>query len=354
MINVDNKVKNIYYMLCFTFYGDKLNEKDEASLGEEAFANIYDLFSLLLCLLLKRLLKKGLYKEYIDKTDELKTIRGKINLTQSIKSNSLAKKKVYCEYNEYEENCQFNQIIKTTLWYLLKSNKIGNKTKVEIKRILNYFGNIDLIDINAIKWDNIYFNRNNLSYKYIIGLCKLILNGLIVSDSAGKTHFKEFLDDTKVSSIYENFIRAYFRKYYPELKAASKKFYLSDRPIPYIPMIKTDITLEYEGRVLIIDAKFYSQILNKNKNYGSKVISNDHLNQIYVYVEKENIKKPGLVTGMLLYAETVDEEPIKMGFHMINHDIFIRTLDMNKPWQNIEATLNEIANEFKNNSLCVD
>ena len=39
---------------------------------------------------------------------------------------------------------------------------------------------------------------------------------------------------------------------------------------------------------------------------------------------------------------------------MINHDIFIRTLDMNKPWQNIEATLNEIANEFKNNSLCVD
>ena len=53
MINVDNKVKNIYYMLCYSFYGELLNEKEEASLGSEAFDNIYNLFSLLLCMLLK-------------------------------------------------------------------------------------------------------------------------------------------------------------------------------------------------------------------------------------------------------------------------------------------------------------
>ena len=54
MINVDNKVKNIYYMLCYSFYGELLNEKDEAELGSEAFDNIYNLFSLLLCLILKK------------------------------------------------------------------------------------------------------------------------------------------------------------------------------------------------------------------------------------------------------------------------------------------------------------
>ena len=50
MINVDNKVKNIYYMLCYSFYGEQLKEKNEAELGSEAFDNIYNLFSLLLCL----------------------------------------------------------------------------------------------------------------------------------------------------------------------------------------------------------------------------------------------------------------------------------------------------------------
>ena len=34
MISVDNKVKNIYYMLCYSFYGDLLSEKEEESYKE--------------------------------------------------------------------------------------------------------------------------------------------------------------------------------------------------------------------------------------------------------------------------------------------------------------------------------
>ena len=167
MINVDNKVKNIYYMLCYSFYGEQLNEKDESSLGEEAFENIYNLFSLLLCLILKKQIKKGLHKEYINVDDELSTIRGKIDLNKTINNNSLVRKKIYCDFDEYSENCLLNQIIKTTMFYLLKSNKIGSTIKDEIKRLLNYFSNVEVIDIKSIKWDQVKFNRNNLSYKYL-------------------------------------------------------------------------------------------------------------------------------------------------------------------------------------------
>ena len=105
MINVDNKVKNIYYMLCYSFYGDLLNEKDEAELGSEAFDNVYNLFSLLLCLILKKEVKKGLHREYISIIDEIGTIRGKININETINNNSMIKKKLVCDYDEYNENC---------------------------------------------------------------------------------------------------------------------------------------------------------------------------------------------------------------------------------------------------------
>ena len=147
MINVDNKVRNIYYMLCYNFFGERLNEKDEAKLGDEAFENIYNLFSLLLCLLLKKQIKKGLYKEYIDMTDEISTVRGKINLNKSINNNSLAKGKIVCEFDEYSENCLLNQVIKTTMFNLIKSKKIGTKTKTELKKLMRYFITIDIIDI---------------------------------------------------------------------------------------------------------------------------------------------------------------------------------------------------------------
>ncbi|MBR1386112.1 MAG: hypothetical protein IJ568_04720 [Bacilli bacterium] len=349
MINVDNKVRNIYYMLCYSFYGEQLNEKDEANLGDEAFDNIYNLFSLLLCLILKKEIKKGLHREYINTNEEIGTIRGKIDINETIKKNSLVKKKIICNFDEYSENCLLNQIIKTTMFYLVKSKKIGTETKNELKKLLYYFNNVDIIDTKTIKWDQVRFNRNNISYKFVLDLCKLILKGLIVSDRVGKNKFKEYLDDARVSAIYENFIKSYYRKHYPELKASSRRFCLSDKPIMNIPSVKTDITMEYEDRMLIIDAKFYNKIYHDHPFSKTKIISNDHLNQIYVYVDSQDPKKSGNVKGMLLYAQTIDEKPANIHFPMIGHDLYVKTLDMNDTWENIKNTLNSIAINFKNN-----
>lgn len=353
MINVDNKVKNIYYMLCYSFYGEQLNEKDESSLGEEAFENIYNLFSLLLCLILKKQIKKGLHKEYINVDDELSTIRGKIDLNKTINNNSLVRKKIYCDFDEYSENCLLNQIIKTTMFYLLKSNKIGSTTKDEIKRLLNYFSNVDVIDIKSIKWDQVKFNRNNLSYKYVVDLCRLILKGLIVSDKNGNNKFKEFLDDTRISAIYENFIKAYYRKHYPELNASSKKLYLNDKPmLDFIPMMKTDITIEFEDRMLIIDAKFYNKILRENYlNARCRTISSNNLYQIMAYVDNQDPYKTGNVSGMLLYAQTVNDPTIDIKQQLNMHTIMVKTLDLNESWENIKTQLNNIAVNFKNNTI---
>lgn len=353
MINVDNKVKNIYYMLCYSFYGELLNKKDEATLGEEAFENIYNLFSMLLCMILKRQLKKGLYKEYINSADELSTIRGKINITQTLKINSNLRKKVYCEFDEFNENCLLNKIIKTTLFYLLKSYKIGKETKENIEKLIRYFYSVDIIDIKTIKWDQVKYTRNNMSYKFVIDLCKLILNGLIVSDKKGNNKFMEFLDDARVSYIYENFIKAYYRKHFPELNASSKKLYLNDQPmLDFIPMMKTDITLEYNKKMLIIDAKFYNKILKDNYlNSRCKTFSSNNLYQIMAYVDNQDPYKDGNVYGMLLYAQTENEPVVSFKQVLNKHVIMVRTLDMNSSWENIRYTLNDIALKFKSNNF---
>jgi 5-methylcytosine-specific restriction enzyme subunit McrC len=348
MIKVDNKVKNIYYMLCYSFYGEKLNEKDEDNLGDEAFENIYNLFSLLLSMLLKKQIKKGIHKDYNYYIDNTNFVKGKININETIKASNWVNKKIVCEFDEYDENCLLNKVIKTSMHYLIKSSKIGSNTKSELKKLLIYFSKVDVIDIKTIKWDQIRFNRNNISYKYIVDLCRLILEGLIVSDKNGKNKYKEFLDDTRISSIYESFIRAYYRKHYPFFNASSRKININPINISYIPTLKTDITLEYENRMLIIDAKFYSKIINDGI-FGSKVISNNNLNQIFVYVDSQDPLKSGNIKGMLLYSQTINEPVIDISYSMIGHDIFIKTLDMNSSWESITTKLNSIANDFINN-----
>ena len=239
------------------------------------------------------------------------------------------------------------------MYYLIKSNKIGKASKESIKKLLNYFNKVDIIEIKTIKWDQIKFNRNNMSYKYIVDLCKLILNGLIVSDKNGNNKFKEFLDDTRISAIYENFIKEYYRKHYPELNACSKKLYLTNKPLTsYIPMMKTDITLTYEERMLIIDAKFYNKILRDNYlNARCKTISNNNLYQILTYVDNQDPLKKGNVYGMLLYAQTTDEPSISIIDTLNQHKIMVKTLNLNDDWQSIKERLNIIANCFKTDTF---
>lgn len=351
MINVDNKVKNIYYMLCYSFFGNRLNEKEEASLGEEAFSNIYDLFSLLLYLILRKQIKKGIHKDYNPLIEEINTVRGKIDINKSMYSFNV-KKRIVCNYDDFNENTLLNKVIKTTIFYLIKSNKIGNNTKDLLKKLNAYYTNVDIVDIRTIKWDQIKFNRNNISYKYVIDLCRLILKGLIVTDKNGNNKFKEFLDDTRVSAIYENFIKAYYRKHFPELKASSRKFNLVSNNASYAPIMKTDITLEYNNKLLIIDAKFYSKILRDNiYDQKCKILSTNNLFQIYTYVDSQDPMKENKAYGMLLYAQTINEPSVNLSYEIIGHKILVKTLDMNLTWEDITSRLNNIALLFKNDTF---
>ena len=167
MINVDSKVKNIYYMLCYSFNSSLLKEKDEATLGDEAFNNIYNLFSLLLCLVLKIQIKKGVYKDYNFESDKLSTIKGKINLNSSFKSNTLVNKKIVCEYGFYNF---FRFFI---AFFLLFEYNSGNKILegINMRKNINFNGNsqykIIAVDDESGVLDTLKVFLNKAGYDFV-------------------------------------------------------------------------------------------------------------------------------------------------------------------------------------------
>ena len=349
MNNVDNKIRNIYYMLCFSFNKNLLSLKDISTVGTESFDNIYNLFSIILCMMVRKQVKKGITKDYINESNELATVKGKINITQTIKNNSLTRNRLYCDYDEFSANNPLNQIIKTTSYYLINSKYIGKVTKKELKKTMVYFSNVDVVEISSINWKSLIYNRNNKSYKQIIVLCELILKGLIVSDKKGDARFNEFLDETALHRIYENFIREYYKK--RGLPASKRKFQLSDNKNSFVGFAETDITLENEENMLIIDAKFYTHILTEGRYGNSKIINRDNFNQVLTYVLKQKYETKKNVKGMLLYAQTIDEPEINEIAIVAEHEVKIRTLDMNKEWKDICYTLDEIGRNFLNGNI---
>ena len=100
----DYRISNVYYMLAYAFNSDTLHELKNRNVSTEKFDNIYDIYAILLSSLSDKLIKKGLVRQYVDKKEETNIVKGKINFTETIKSNSLNYKKVICEYDDYTQN----------------------------------------------------------------------------------------------------------------------------------------------------------------------------------------------------------------------------------------------------------
>lgn len=69
-----------------------LNNKGYEKVAVEDFKNTSELFSEILILALNKTIKQGLFKEYIETSETTSSIKGKINITESINFQNFLKK----------------------------------------------------------------------------------------------------------------------------------------------------------------------------------------------------------------------------------------------------------------------
>ena len=349
MQNKSIQIKNIYYMLTYAFQTLRQNNYDE--IAEEEFQNVKDLFSSILAKGVAQQIKQGLYKEYVTVNDNLSTLRGKIDINSTIKLKLQKKQRLACEFDELSENNIFNQIIKTTINLLLKQTEVKQKRKQELKKVVLFFDRVEEINISTIHWNTLKFQRNNQTYKMLLNICYFVLNGLIYTETKGKYKIANFLDDQKMSALFEKFILEYYKRQYKgkiSVNASQIKWNYDEElstAIEFLPQMRSDIMLQSKDKTLIIDAKFYSQSMQTGQ-FNKKTFHSHNMYQIFAYVKNCDIKGDGLVSGMLLYAKTDEEVTPNGEFMMSGNKISVKTLDLNLEFCEIEKTLNCIAKEI--------
>lgn len=334
------KIQNIYYMLSYAF--KVLREHEYVKIAAEEFENTADLMAAILSKAIAIQVKRGLVREYIEVTEPLSSLRGRIDVTDSIKKQTLMRNQLVCTYDEFSVNCYLNKIIKTTIGMLLKED-IARVRKNELRNLMLYFKEIDTLDVNQINW-KFRFNQNNQTYQMIINICQLIIEGLLQSDHQGNMKMQKFLDEQQMHRLYEKFILEYYRKEFPMLKvnASQIAWDLDDEVNEMLPIMKSDIMLSDGEKTLIIDAKYYSHTLQNH--FGVQTLHSSNLYQIFTYVKNFDTNNTGDVSGLILYAKTDEGISLNNEYSMSGNKISVRTLDLNCDFKEITNQLNEIVN----------
>lgn len=324
-------------MLSYAF--QVLNEQGYKQILTEKFDNVAELCAAILSKGVTSQIKKGLGKEYLLNSDLLSTIKGKIDVTASIKEQSFIKKQLVCSYDEFSVNAYMNRIIKTTMELLLHSD-ISKARKKELRKLLIYFVEVSSLEINSIKW-NLQFNKNNQTYQMLVSICYLIIKGLLQTKSDGTTKLMDFFDEQRMSKLYEKFILEYYRKEYPNIKVSSSQipWNLDDNKTDMLPIMQSDIILRENEKSLIIDAKYYSKMMQER--YGVYTIHSNNLYQIYTYVKNYDKHKTSQVSGLILYAQTDEIKLPHNKYQMDGNIIAVDTLDLNC---NFEIIKNQLGN----------
>jgi 5-methylcytosine-specific restriction enzyme subunit McrC len=340
-------IENIYFLLCYAW--NKLDEKERVNVSIDDKTELLDLFAKILINATKTLLKRGIDKNYIDHTEELTGVKGKIEISQTLKSNLLLKQRTICTFDDFSSNIISNRILVSTIYRLTRTKGLDKELKNELVALQRMLSDIDQIEITSSLFKQVRLNRNNRFYGFVMNVCQIIYDSTLPSEEQGKYKFSDFTrDDNKMNQLFEAFIRNFYRieqKKYKTVKKETIKWQFDNtdnESYQYLPQMETDITLENEVEKIIIDAKFYRETMTIN--YDKERIKSANLYQLFSYLlnQQDNSTKTQTATGILLYPTI--ETDYDLNFKYNEHKIQIRTVNLNSNWRNISTRLKEITN----------
>ncbi|MET3682909.1 5-methylcytosine-specific restriction enzyme subunit McrC [Alkalibacillus flavidus] len=343
--NNDIPIRNIYYMLSYAY--QTLNLSEYKQMGVENFENVKDLYAEILSIGIPAIIKGGLSKEYKTVEETSNVIKGKIDITSTIKKNAVVNKKVAIAYDELSEDILLNQIIKATLIYLSRSKKLSQEKRRLFYGFLPYFSEVSEIELDLNLWKNVRYNRQNIRYQFIVDVCRFLYEQLIFDESTDSQKMKEIQDEQSLSSLYEKFIYAFFKRE-TEYKVSRPQIQwnVDDEFTEALPIMQTDLVLQKDNKTLIVDAKFYTKNMVARFDGGTAKQKSSNLYQIFTYINNWKKGPDETLAGMLLYAKTTAVDQPNHNYSIKGNQIFVVSLDLQQDFSDIKKNLLEYANHF--------
>lgn len=337
-------VQNIYYLLCYAW--NKLEEKEIANVKEDGITNLLDLFASVLINGTSRVLHKGLDRSYREVEEKVNGIRGKLDVSYTIKSGLLYKSQTYCRFDEFDHNVLHNQILKATIAKLLQVDTLDSNLKKKLYLLFRKFQTIDSIKVDRKMFSRIQLHQNNYFYDFLLKICGIIHENIFFNQEDGSWKFREFdQDEIKMRHLFQAFVRRFYQE---ELGCSMRPSRIEWQLTPvteeakrYLPKMVTDITMDFNGRNIIVDTKYYKKTLYFNGK--KKSIYSNHLYQLFAYIKNiEARDQLECIEGILLYPVVTDNYRFEYKTAFGNHKMSVHTINLNQHHTLISNDLKKI------------
>ena len=229
---------------------------------------------------LEAIVKKGIKSDYVALEENLNFLKGKLNMNEQIKRNSIHKERFYVEYSEFLSDIKINRIIKTTLKFLYKKSN-SSKNQQKIRELLFIFDDVSECEDYKNFFAKLVINRQVKHYEQTLLWCKIFLLGNTFTPHKGDDLAFALLFD--MNTLFESYVGNFMKKSFPGTILQHSEKHLVEDPKSF--KLRPDIFLKDK---FIADTKW--KIISSKDD-----ISQADLYQLYAYGKKHECDKLHLI-----------------------------------------------------------
>ncbi|MEH2363708.1 McrC family protein [Nostoc sp.] len=211
-INPKVPIQNLFGMLEYA-YNLKGFRFLEGLMDCESLEDFYNNLAHILAHKVLERCRKGLYRTYLPKTQQLSYVRGRLDVQQLIQKPWNVKLK--CDYEEHTADIKENQILVWTLYIIGRSSLCSERVSPTVRKAYHALqGLVTLQPCSAKDCIAIQYNRLNPDYQLLHNLCLFFLENISPSHERGNYKTLPFLVD--MAYLYELFVAEWLKKNTPQ------------------------------------------------------------------------------------------------------------------------------------------
>ena len=340
-------IANVYYLLCYAW--GHAEERESVSASEAgAFSHIHDLFGQVLAQGVFRLVHQGLDRGYREVREDLPGVRGKIQVSDMATRALKARGRAACLYEELSHDVLHNRILRSTLGRLLRISDLDPNVRGKVRMAYQRMEGVSTPRLDRATFRKVQLDSNRRVYRFLVSLCALIHENLLVDATDGTTRFRDFReDDARMWKLFEDFVTEFYRRESRQYRVKGQSridwhepWAPAEEDLVHLPLMWADVLLESEERRIILDAKFYGKSLDGP--FGAKKLRSGNLYQILAYLRNRQATRPDgpRHEGVLLYP--VVEEPLAVEVRLEGFRVRARGVDLSRDWKQIHQDMLEI------------
>jgi 5-methylcytosine-specific restriction enzyme subunit McrC len=351
-VNGEIPVRNAWHMLLYAW--DMLTWRGQWDAAAEESPGLLGLLARVLVDTTRPLLRRALARSFVEQHETLAGVRGKIDFSGSLKRLAFEAGRARCSFAALDIDTPRNRILRATMQRLARDPRVtlpsaqgaqkAERVRHELRELVGAMEGVSTERLTGASFSRLQLGRADRPYALPLAICALVHRLEMPTEAVGDTTLAALQRDERwFHQLFERFVRNFLRHHLADHDIVAEVLqWFDELASPHVPAMKTDMAVTRRSepqRRLVIDTKYYANTLSESHRGGGAKFHAGHLYQMYAYLRTQEHRGDLYrdADGLLLYPTTNGD--LRETMQLQGHRIHVATVDLARPWPEVEARL---------------